>query len=593
MSNNLFKESSAAARELGEELRGILGELNPVIAGPLLERLSVDAHATPLLVFTGQYSSGKSTLIKALTDGAANVVIGSGVTTDDVKEFDWDGDVRLVDTPGVDAGRREHDALAEEALQSADLVLFAVTVELFDDVLTAHLRDVLGRLGKSRQTLIAVTKAGTMDATPGVRHPLIREALGSFEQIPWVECDAQYYLDGLDLAGSDPEASQAYMDASGMANVARVINHFATQQGELGRLSQPLQLIKSLTLDALPALTDDPNEQAALTVLARQRSALSKKQIHLDTLLGACAAQFRTDAIRAATRFVDGIEGDEENPSGDSGALEARMGALNEDLRAALDRFRDAVRQLLELQFDDLASEVLLIEASPHGRVSVQLGEPRVFDAQGVEVRPGQVRVRPDGSPRLTPPAWAGDLSKHLEHFRNFWGAGDGVKAAAGSNGHELVLKVGHFFGKKFRPWEAVKVADKVGRAANMAGKVAKVGGVVIPIAIEAYAVFADERAAVAAERVRAQRRRSITQEVLGQADGIAADALGQIRSTLHDTFRQEFQRIDDLADEIHGAHEARSELLNRLGSVRRRAEIALATLASGDVEDDTRGPVR
>ncbi|MET9300702.1 GTPase [Micromonospora aurantiaca] len=584
MSVNLFKEASAVARDLGEEFRGILGELEPAVARPLLDRLTVEAHPTPLLVFTGQYSSGKSTLISALTNGAANVVIGSGVTTDAVKEFDWDGDVRLVDTPGVHAGRPHHDDLAEKALQSADLVLFAVTVELFDDVLVAHLRDVLGRLGKSRQTLIVVTKAGTMEADPGVRDQAIKSALGPFDQIPWVECDAQFYLDGLDLAASDSAASNAFIEASGLDKVTALINRFASQQGESGRLKQPLQLIVALSLEASAVLADTPDEQAALTVLARQRSALSKRRIHLDNLLEARAAQFRADAIRAATQFADRIERDEENgaEAPHEEALDAHMAALNEDLRAALGRFEGAVRQVVEVQFDDLASEVLEIEATPYGRISVQLGDPEAndFDARHVEIRPGHVEVRPGGSPLPPPPSWAGDLSKYLNHFREFWGAGNGVKAASGSTGHSVVLKVGHAFGKKFKPWEAVRVANKVGKVASIAGKVAKVGGVVVTIGLEAYGVVADERAAVKAEQARTERRRSITQEILAQADSIVADALRTVRSVLQDTFGPEFERIDAMADEIHEAGVARSGLRDRLVSVRQQAESALAALS-------------
>ena len=69
MTVNLFKESSATAREPGRELRSILVELDPAVAQPLLERLAVEAHPTPLLVFTGYHSGGKSTLIEALTNG--------------------------------------------------------------------------------------------------------------------------------------------------------------------------------------------------------------------------------------------------------------------------------------------------------------------------------------------------------------------------------------------------------------------------------------------------------------------------------------------------------------------------------------------
>jgi hypothetical protein len=568
MTVNLFKESTAAARRLGHDLRGVLAELDPAVAHPLLDRLSVEAHPSPLLVFTGYHSSGKSTLIEALTNRRFDIPIGSGVTTDKVAEYDWDGDVRLVDTPGVHAGRPQHDERAEQALQAADLVLFAVPVELFDDTLVAHLRDVLGRLGKSRQTIIVITKSGTMDAAPGHREAAIQQALGSFDPVPWVECDAQYYLDGLDLAHTAPADSTAFIEASGLSRVADTINGFAAEQGDMGRLAQPLQLLLALSLEASAYLTDDPDEQAALAVLARQRSALSKKRVHLDSLLEARAAQFRADAVRAASVFADGVEREEQGGDLSESALEVLVGSLNAGLGAAFERFEGAVRQVLEVQFDDLASEVLEIEASPYGRVALHICavEPTGFDGREVAVVPGRALSTPA-------PSWAGDLTTYLEKFNTFWGAGNGIKAASGSNGHAVVLKVGHAFGKKFKPWEAVKTANNIGR-------VAKVGGAVIAIGVEAYTIVADERAAVQAERARAERRRNLSQEVLAQADGIVASALSAVRKDLDDVFQPEFQRIDVVARSIHGARTARSELRERLSSVQQGASEALAALS-------------
>ncbi|WP_409328929.1 GTPase domain-containing protein [Trujillonella humicola] len=568
MTVNLFKESTAAARRLGNDLRGVLAELDPAVAQPMLDRLSVDAHSSPLLVFTGYHSSGKSTLIEALTNRRFNIPIGSGVTTDKVAEYDWDGDVRLVDTPGVHAGRPHHDERAEQALQAADLVLFAVPVELFDDTLVAHLRDVLGRLGKSRQTIIVITKAGTMDAAPGHREAAIQQALGPFDPVTWVECDAQYYLEGLDIAQASPADSAAFIEASGLARVAAAINSFAAEQGEMGRLAQPLQLLLALSLEASAYLTDDPDERAALAVLARQRSALSKKRVHLDSLLEARAAQFRAEAVRAASVFADGVEREEQGGDLSESALEVLVGSLNAGLGAAFERFESAVRQVLEVQFDDLASEVLEIEASPYGRVALHIGamEPTGFDGREVAVVPGR-------APSTPAPSWAGDLTTYLEKFSTFWGAGNGIKAASGSNGHAVVLKVGHAFGKKFKPWEAVKTANNIGRAA-------KVGGAVIAIGVEAYTIVADERAAVQAERARAERRRNLSQEVLAQADGIVASALSAVRRDLDDVFKPEFQRIDVVVRSVHGARAARSELRERLSSVQQGASEALAALS-------------
>lgn len=569
MTVNLFKESTAAARRLGHDLRGVLAELEPAVAQPLLDRLSVEAHSTPLLVFTGYHSSGKSTLIDALTNRRFDIPIGSGVTTDEVAEYDWDGDVRLVDTPGVHAGRPRHDERAEQALQAADLVLFAVPVELFDDTLVAHLRDVLGRLGKSRQTIIVITKAGTMDAAPGHRQAAIQEALGPFDAVPWVECDAKYYLDGLDIAQAAPADAAAFIEASGLAGVAAAINGFAGKQGEMGRLAQPLQLLLALSLEASAYLTDDPDEQAALAVLARQRSALSKKRVHLDSLLEARAAQFRADAVRAASIFADSVEQEERGGEVSESALKEHIASLNNSLGAALERFETAVRQVLEVQFDDLASEVLEIEASPYGRVALHLGavEPTSFDGREVKLVPGS-------APTTPAPTWAGGLTTYLKQFNGFWGAGNGVKAASGTNGHAVVLKVGHAFGKKFKPWEAVKTANNIGKAA-------KVGGAIIAIGAEAYGVVAEERAAVQAERARAERRRNLSQEVLAEADGIVASALSAVRTDLDDVFKPGFQRIDVVAKSIHGARTARSELRERLGSVQQGASEVLSALST------------
>jgi ribosome-interacting GTPase 1 len=149
MNDLLYHSAPAVARDLSERLVELIRNLRPDEASRLQRMLAVDEHHRPQMVLTGQYSSGKSTLIEALTDGKYQVPKGSAVTTDRVEVFNWDGVVDLVDTPGVQAGRPEHDERAEEALRSADLVLFTVTVDLFDDRLVEHLRHVTEDLRKA------------------------------------------------------------------------------------------------------------------------------------------------------------------------------------------------------------------------------------------------------------------------------------------------------------------------------------------------------------------------------------------------------------------------------------------------------------
>ena len=88
MNDLLFHAAPAAVRRLSRRLTELLDQLPSEERSKFLGLLVVDEHERPRMVLTGQYSSGKSTLIKALTDEAAEVVIDSAVATDQVQVFD-------------------------------------------------------------------------------------------------------------------------------------------------------------------------------------------------------------------------------------------------------------------------------------------------------------------------------------------------------------------------------------------------------------------------------------------------------------------------------------------------------------------------
>ena len=61
-----------------------------------------------------------------------------------------------------------------------------------------------------------------------------------------------------------------------------------------------------------------------------------------------------------------------------------------------------------------------------------------------------------------------------------------GISHASGSSLHEIVLNVGHFFGKSFKPWEAVRWASNI-------AKVAKFGIPVITAGIDIWMQFRED----------------------------------------------------------------------------------------------------
>lgn len=570
MTDILFHSAPAVARQLSERLDGLLGNL-PADEGARLRRmLLVDEHERPRMVLTGQYSSGKSTLIKALTDEAAQVVIDSAVATDKVEVFDWDGLVDLVDTPGVQAGLLEHDQLAEDALRTADLVMFTVTVDLFDDRSVEHLRHITEDLRKAPQLLVVVTKCRSLVAAEGVREAAVREALGRFaDQVPWVECDAKTYVDG--LHEEDASRASRRIEASRMIEVKDTINRIARDRGDLARFRVPLQQVALVAGEALAALTDDPDEEAVLTVLARQRGALTNRRGLLDSALERQATEFRTACIRAAEHLADTAESIEESPNPDWSELDAASETLNDELNSANQRFVEGVRAVLDSQLADFTSEVREIEASPYAHQLRALDVQGGIETQIVPVEPGVVR-KPGQKQKLRVPAWGPKATDHLKKFQQGWGAGDGIKQAAGSKGHKIVYNAGKRAGIKFKPYQAVRWANNI-------GKVAKVGSVVLPVALEAYSVVKEERQEEAATKEKMRRRNALIGGVLAQCDDITRTLLTQVRGELDAEFGAALREIDEVTQSVRDNQAFRSDLDREISAIQVQAQSMLDRL--------------
>ena len=75
------------------------------------------------LVFAGQYSAGKSSILKMLT-GRDDIEIGEGITTQQANTYIWNG-IEVIDTPGIHTELRpDHDEISYEAISSADMLVF-------------------------------------------------------------------------------------------------------------------------------------------------------------------------------------------------------------------------------------------------------------------------------------------------------------------------------------------------------------------------------------------------------------------------------------------------------------------------------------
>src|SRR5659263_360122 len=94
--------------QINTKFRDVSNEAIPLLSGHgngetamEVTRILEEAGKSDLLkvVFVGQYSAGKSTIISALT-GNRNIKIDADIATDKTTDYPWNG-ILLTDTPGL------------------------------------------------------------------------------------------------------------------------------------------------------------------------------------------------------------------------------------------------------------------------------------------------------------------------------------------------------------------------------------------------------------------------------------------------------------------------------------------------------------
>ena len=182
------------------------------------------------LVFAGQYSAGKSSILKMLT-GREDIIIDADITTQEVHTYNWQG-IEVIDTPGIHTQLRpDHDEISYEAIASADMLVFVITNELFDSYIADHFRKLAIDKDKAGEMILVVNK---MDRTSGgntaEQQAIIIEDLKkvitpySPEQLNLSFLDAKSYLESAEERETDPEYADELVDQSGYAKFVETLN---------------------------------------------------------------------------------------------------------------------------------------------------------------------------------------------------------------------------------------------------------------------------------------------------------------------------------------------------------------------------------
>lgn len=195
------------------------------------------------VAFIGQYNAGKSTTISALTK-RKDIAIDADIATSETTEYDWKG-IKLIDTPGLWTERKEHDQITKDALRQADLLIFTLTYMLFDEATVEHFKELAFEEGYQNKILLLINKVNDEAGDIDKRIEAYRESIGIALEPHNAREFRQCYVDARDYLEGIREKDQELIGESRFNVFVKTLNRFVEEQGKMGQLETPVQILRS------------------------------------------------------------------------------------------------------------------------------------------------------------------------------------------------------------------------------------------------------------------------------------------------------------------------------------------------------------
>lgn len=505
------------------------------------------------LVFAGQYSAGKSSIMKVLT-GREDITIGAGITTERTHTFDWGG-IKVIDTPGVHTELRpDHDEITYRAIADADLLVFVVTNELFDSHLANHFRNLAIDRGKANEMMLLVNKmrrcakGNTKEVQDVIREDL-RKVISPFipEDLHTTFIDALAALDSKTEA--DAEIAKILLKKSGIKQFIQELNKFVREKGLSSRYTTALYSLEQILQEALSsASTGDKDVDALEELLLQRRRALVDTQDRIPRAVEG-EIQHTTSQIRREGRKV----ADMINGSADQKTVDIELQSAQDRVQHLADQLEKLVQGVIGKHMKDLDDRVGVIANSELSKELL----PRL------EHRIEQASISPETMNNLKS---AADISSKLGEFlvRNSFTSKTGTLGGlfklnqySGTAAHGTVKVIGKFFGKSFKPWEAVKWTRTV---ANV-GRVFVVAGTVLTFVLQ---IKEDADSAQLESDLR-ESRSTIRSGFNDAAHVIEMHFDKATQSFVYSTFSTEIENVDLQLEELRNLQQTRSDLFQNL----------------------------
>ena len=518
------------------------------------------------LAFAGQYSAGKSTLLKALT-GLEDIATGVGITTEETRTMDWNG-VQVVDTPGIHTSLRpDHDTISYEAISQADLLVFVITNELFDSHLGDHFRKLAIDQEKGHETILVVNKMDrTADGnTPEARDTItegLREPLAPFtpEDLRITFTAAQDALEA-EQEEEDDEIAAMLRDEGNMETLVLNLNNLISSKGLNARHTTLIYAVDQMMQEAMTLEpTGDTDIDALMMVYNQNLRVMEETRSQLGDSTNNAILESMLLVNRAGADFADTLRPGmaQEDFDRDAEEVDARLQSIWEEL---VDRIHQECSEVLPTMTSRLEE---------------------LHDSHRFQSNLGNLNARASGPDISRILAMARDAARGLSEVsrmaaRNSSAVASGATGLSrfsGSFAHGAVLNIGRFMGHSFRPWEAVKIARGIGAA----GTVLSIAGIAISVILQTREDREEAREAQEAMRARQELRAHFARV----AQRVQAEANGVVEEYIREALTEPMEQIREYRDELNLARQDQNSHIQRLAQVSKSARELIARIHEG-----------
>ncbi|MBD5085108.1 MAG: hypothetical protein HDT33_08685 [Clostridiales bacterium] len=419
------------------------------------------------VVFIGQYTAGKSSIISALT-GNATIKIDSDIATDMASDYNWSGGVVLTDTPGLYTENPDHDRRTIEMIRQSDLLVYCITSDLFNQYTKADFEKWAFEINYSGKMFLVVNKmskeSGDYSILMENYSKTINRSLSphSISEFPCAFVDAKDYRDGINDNNAELIAFSHFEE------FITQLNNFIAQKGQLGKLDTPIQILKS-SIDKVSEQSMDSEQDRAYVLL------LSRIEKKVDQRRGQVNADIHNCIRRGLRPIIDkgyelsrsiGVESIDFTEEDFNELVESACEDLNRNLSDIIDSNLKALNDDISKIMDSETAAFFF--NSVGGAVSEK---KHLFESKRARVSRAQFEAISSVISQIT-----GETVK-LATKGGSASAGFLIKASevSGSQLHNAVKFIGGKIGYKFHPWEAVNIAKNIGNVAKFAGPVISV----------------------------------------------------------------------------------------------------------------------